>query len=159
MTIRIEVTGSSLPEVADKLLALAGQFGATRVYEHTEIAAVAEDKPKAASRKTKAKLEQAPEPVTENADAPGNAVQSAEKTTDDTAADTPEATTAGTETSVAPADALDFDKDVAPVVIEAVQRTSREAVTGVLGEFGAERASEVAEGLWPELVERLKALS
>ena len=54
--------------------------------------------------------------------------------------------------------ALDFDKDVGPVVVEAVTTHGREPVVAILNQFGAERASEVPEGQWAELVEALKAL-
>lgn len=158
MSIEIKVTGASLPEVADKLLAIGQSLLSGTIVPYSGDPDTAADKPKAASRKTKPKAEQAPEPVTVNddvQDAAGDAGAA------ETQTDRAEPAAQTTSTPDAPSDApsLDFDKDVAPVVIEAVQRTSREAVTAVLSEFGAERASEVAEGLWPELVERLKALS
>lgn len=165
MSIKIEVTGNSLAEVADKLLALAGQFQTTPWVEAAPggDAAPAAEKAKP-TRKTKTAEKPAAEPEKDDA---GNAAS--EDT--DAAGEKSEASTAGTSTSgettttsstatstASPSEALDFDKDVAPVVIEAVQRTNRDAVSELLSEFGATRASEVAETQWQELVDRLKVL-
>lgn len=168
MTIRIEVTGDSLPEVADKLLALAGQFGAVRScgYDHTPNAETAAamrelEDARAEKPKTTRKTKKA-EPETEQEDA-GNPSASADTEASSSPASSQDS---GDEKSdsgqTAPADAspseLDFDKEVAPVVIDAVQRLGKPAVSALLSEFGVERASEVDPSLYGELVERLKAL-
>lgn len=131
--IKIEVTGNSTEELADKLLALSAVFGGKTVP-----AAVpsVEEKPKATKRTTPAKADE------------GKAT--------DTPADTAEATGGATTTSTASA-ALDFDKDVAPVVIKVVGAKGKPFVTEILGQFGAGRASEVPEGQWGELLEALNA--
>lgn len=161
MTIRIEVTGDSLPEVADKLLAIGSSLRNQASYEADN--AVREElqaKRSAAPRKTK-KVE----PVTEEEDA-GNSSASADTEASSSPASSQDS---GDEKSdsgqTAPADAspsdapeLDFDKEVAPVVIDAVQRLGKPAVSALLSEFGVERASEVDPSLYGELVERLKAL-
>ena len=52
--------------------------------------------------------------------------------------------------------ALDFDEDVAPHVLNAVQTKGKAWVMDLLGEFGVGKASELDADRWPELVERLK---
>ena len=47
---------------------------------------------------------------------------------------------------------LDFDRDVAPVVIRAVKQRGKEWVQGVLAQFGVERASLVPDEHLRELV-------
>ena len=158
MSIRIEVSGDSLPEIADKLLALAGQFS-KQALPFDPPAAPVEDKPK---RKPKAKAEEPQDEVgnaetAQTADAPSP-----------TSNGEPDTKTAGTAQAPSDAQFLSeasddeqdryFDANVAPVVIEAIQRGSRESVVEVLAEFGAERARLVNPAQWPELVERLKAL-
>lgn len=51
---------------------------------------------------------------------------------------------------------LDFDKDVAALVLETIAVKSRETVTGILAQFGVSKASQVEERLWPELIAMLK---
>lgn len=51
---------------------------------------------------------------------------------------------------------LDFDEDVAPHVLNAVQTKGKAWVMELLGEFGVGKASELDSARWPELVERLK---
>lgn len=145
MSIKIEVTGDSLPEIADKLLALASQFS-KQALPFDPPATPVEDKPKQ-TRKSK-KAEEAQSDVEGNAEAAETAPTPAE----------PAAKTESTPDAPSEAPTLDFDKDVAPVVIEAVQKAGREGVSAVLTEFGAERASEVDPSLWPELTQKLKAL-
>lgn len=172
MSIKIEVTGNSLAEVADKLLALAGQFQTTPWVEAAPggDAAPAAEKAKPSRKKPNAETKAAMRELQQggqefdsvdalmedlNKDGEGNAASSAETSSQTTKSDT---SSPSAETAKSPSEALDFDKDVAPVVIEAVQRTSREVVSETLSEFGAARASEVDEKLWPEMLERLKAL-
>ena len=157
MSYRIEINADSLSELGGKLLALASQFHATASTPAIDPVMPevreAEDKPK---RARKAKAEEPQEDV-------GNAAQSAEPTMEPTAVETAETTTDGTTTSDAPADAepaaqaLDFENDVAPVVIDAVGKIGKEAVSEVLSQFGATRASEVDPAQWGELVDALKA--
>lgn len=158
MSYKIEINADSLSELGGKLLALASQFhaqpvGAPAIDPVMPEVREAEDKPK---RARKAKAEEPQEDV-------GNAAQSAEPTMEPTAAETAETTTDGTTTSDAPADAepaapqLDFENDVAPVVIDAVGKIGKEAVSEVLSQFGATRASEVDPAQWGELVDALKA--
>lgn len=158
MTIRIEVTGDSLPEVADKLLALGRGLSSQASYEADNAAREAlQAKRSAAPRKTKKA-----EPETEQEDA-GNPSASADTEASSGPASSQDSGDGKSGSGqTAPADAspseLDFDKEVAPVVIDAVQRLGKPAVSALLSEFGVERASEVDPSLYSELVERLKAL-
>ena len=153
MSIKIEVSGNSLAEVADKLLALAGQFQTTPWVEAAPggDAAPAAEKAKP-SRKAKVAEKPAVEPEQEDA---GKA-QTGEAQSPAEPAPEPEATAPSAGASAS--EPLDFDKDVAPVVIEAVARVGRESVSSTLAEFGVERASEVDPSQYGELVAALQAL-
>jgi hypothetical protein len=59
---------------------------------------------------------------------------------------------------VAPATpALNFEKDVAPVVLRAVATKGKPFVEGVMTEFGVERASQLDAARWAELIDRLES--
>lgn len=152
MSYKIEINADSLSELGGKLLALASQFHATASAPAIDPVMPevreAEDKPK---RARKAKTE---EP---QGDA-GNAAQSA---ADPSPTSNSEQDTQTAETAQAPSEPaapeLDFENDVAPVVIDAVGKIGKEAVSEVLSQFGAARASEVDPAQWGELVDALKA--
>lgn len=150
MSIKIEVTGGSIGEVADKLLAIGRSLqGAAATFNPVMPEIEAAEKPKA-TRKTK-KAEPVEEPV-------GNDPAETEQAPAEPVAPKENTPAAPSEPSEPAAPALDFDKDVGPVVVEAVTTHGREPVVAILNQFGAERASEVPEGQWAELVEALKAL-
>lgn len=50
---------------------------------------------------------------------------------------------------------LDFDKDVAPIVLDYVKSHTKAWVVAVLNEFGVGRASEMEAAQWPELINAL----
>jgi len=127
MAYKIEVTADSLSELAGKVLALAAQFQVTQAE-----APVA----KAPARKAKA-AEPAPEPVAPEPDPEPEAV-APEPTPE------PEAAT------------LDFDKDIAALVLETLAVKGRDIVSGILSQFGGAKASQLDEKLWPELIAALK---
>lgn len=149
MSYKIEINADSLSELGGKLLALASQFHATAstpaidpvMPEVREV----EDKPK---RTRKAK-----------ADEPQEDVGNAETAATEQAPAEPVAKTENTPDapSEPAAPELDFENDVAPVVIDAVGKIGKEAVSEVLSQFGAARASEVDPAQWNELVDALKA--
>lgn len=152
MSYKIEINADSLTELGGKLLALASQFHATGTVDpvmpeikgHTE----------AEAKKTRKSKDKTNEPA---ADA-GNAAQSAADPSP-TSNSEPDVQTA--ETAQSPSEPaapeLDFENDVAPVVIDAVGKIGKEAVSEVLSQFGAARASEVDPAQWGELVDALKA--
>lgn len=153
MSYKIEINADSLTELGGKLLALASQFHANSTADpvmpeikgHTE----------AEAKKTRKPKDKANEPA---ADA-GNAAQSAAdpSPTSNSEQATQTAETAQSPSEPAAAPALDFENDVAPVVIDAVGKLGKEAVSEVLSQFGAARASEVDPAQWGELVDALKA--
>ena len=149
--IRIEVTGDSLPEVADKLLALGRSLTVTASYEADNAAREAMQAERDAA--PKAKPTRKAKEVEQKADAPEPEVAEEQSAPAEPAAQTSSAKDAPSE-AVEPT--LDFDKDVAPVVLDAVAAIGKEKVIGLIGEFGAARASEVDPAQWPELVALLK---
>lgn len=52
---------------------------------------------------------------------------------------------------------LDFDKDVAPIVLAAVKQRGKEWVQEILAQFGAARASQVPDDQMQELVDAITA--
>lgn len=52
---------------------------------------------------------------------------------------------------------LDFNTDVAPVVVAAVEAHGKPLIVKVLEEFGAARASDVPSDKWPALIEAINA--
>lgn len=129
--IKIEVTGNSLGELADKLIAIGDSL---RLKDNERIA----DKVWWDARK-QAKAEKAYAPTVElveiNLVAP--------------MADVP--------APAADAPALSFDKDVAPVVLRAVATKGKPFVEAAMAEFGVERASQLDAARWPELIDRLES--
>jgi len=117
---------------ADSLSELAGKVLALAAqFQVTQVEAPVA---KAPARKAKA-AEPAPEPV----------------------AAAPEPVAAAPEPTPEPeAPALDFDKDVGALVLETLAVKGRDVVSGILGQFGVAKASQLDEKLWPELIAALK---
>ena len=158
MSYKIEITADTITELTGKLLALAAatQPGDPVMPEVKEAA-----KPKrtrgsaateAAAKDTEDKANRPEaevghgEPATSSVDAGNSAEQSSEATPSD------EPTTS----SEAAPEALDFDKDVAPVVLEAVKQRGKDWVSEILSQFGVARASQVPDEQMGELVSTLK---
>jgi cytoskeletal protein RodZ len=144
--IKIEVTGNSIPEVADKLLAIGASLRASGT-----LAEVAKEAP-----------------VDPTLNRP---TSDASVTSSDTSSDTPrsvapksapvaevsESQPTTTEPSSTPAPAaLDFDTDVAPHVLALVTRSGKPAAQEILSQFGVEKASLLDPARWPELVTALQ---
>jgi hypothetical protein len=55
------------------------------------------------------------------------------------------------------APALNFDTDVAPVVLRAVATKGKPFVEAAMAEFGVERASQLDAARWAELIDRLES--
>lgn len=164
MSIRIEVTGTSIGEVADKLLAIGHSLQNTAINNADNAAREAlqaERKAKAPRKKAEpdngVALNAVAHPVNETPvpeDIAPEALEVVEvevEVAEEAPADpTPQASASEPE--------LDFEKDVAPVVIDAVSRVGREGVSSTLAEFGVDRASEVDPSQYAELVKALEAL-
>jgi hypothetical protein len=142
--IKIEVTGNSIPEVADKLLAIGASLrastavlpianGGTGAQTIEEVMGVAEAAP----------VDPTPAPKS----APVAEVSESQPTT--------------TEPSSTPAPAgsaseLSFETDVTPVVLAVVQTKGKPVVEEILSQFGVARASQLDPARWPELLAALK---
>lgn len=168
--IKIEVTGNSIPEVADKLLAIGASLRSTATEgwsapKHTVVGAeVAKG----------AALFSAPIPVDSSVSVPEDispaALEEAEvevaeaapvdptSSTSAIAADvlSSQPTTKEPSTTPAPAAELNFDIDVAPHVLQVVKEKGKPVAQEILSQFGVEKASLLDPALWPELVQQLK---
>jgi hypothetical protein len=134
--IKIEVTGNSIPEVADKLLAIGASLRASAAVETPRGATKAEAEGNAPQKSNTPKSA----PVAE-------AIESQPTTEEPSSTPAPAAS----------ASELDFELDVAPVVLRAVSSKGKPFVQDILSEFGSVRASQLAVDLWPELIARLEA--
>lgn len=153
---KIEVQADSIPQLADRLLALGAQLsipaetGLQRTVAAVAATLVSEAEP---AKRTRGPNKPKPEPEVEAA-----AEKQPEPKTESMAAaeEAPEAQATEEPESGIVAAELDFDKDVAPRVLDCVARKGRETMTGILDQFGAARASEVDKAQWPELIARLE---
>ena len=142
--IKIEVTGSSIPEVADKLLAIGASLRG-----HIEVNAVREA---LQVDRNVAKVEVAEAAPVDPTPAPKSAP----------VAEVSESQPTTTEPSSTPAPAasvseeLNFDTDVAPYVLQVVKEKGKPVAQEILSQFGVEKASLLDPTLWPELVQQLK---
>lgn len=143
--IKIEVTGSSIGEVADKLLAIGRSLhsktvlpianGGTSSQTWEEVTEVADAAP----------VDPTPAQT-------GEAARPAEPATEPAA---PEPTTSAP-SAEASASELNFDTDVAPYVLQVVKEKGKPVAQEILSQFGVEKASLLEPHLWPELVDQLK---
>lgn len=134
MTYRIEIKAETLSELAGKAFAFAVGVQSAAAVKGEEVAReVAESAPVD------------PTPVPKSAPA----------------AETSESPQTTEEPSTTPAPApsaseLDFDTDVAPLVLRVVKDKGKPVVQQILDQFGVERASLLDPARWPELVEQLE---
>lgn len=170
--IKIEVTGNSIPEVADKLLAIGASLRSTASNAADDAARVALQAKRDAAKG--AALFSAPIPVDSSVSVPEDIspaaleeveVEVAEaapvdptSSTSAIAADvlSSQPTTKEPSTTPAPAAELNFDIDVAPHVLQVVKEKGKPVAQEILSQFGVEKASLLDPALWPELVQQLK---
>jgi len=131
--IKIEVTGNSIPEVADKLLAIGASLQGTMPTAF----------PRGATKE---------EIVFEPSVIVGNEPKSAPTAT---VTESQPTTVEPSSTPAAPAQ-LNFDTDVAPHVLALVKEKDKAAAQEILSQFGVEKASLLDPARWPELVTALK---
>jgi pyruvate/2-oxoglutarate dehydrogenase complex dihydrolipoamide acyltransferase (E2) component len=149
--IKIEVTGNSIPEVADKLLAIdANLRSAPTAFQPTEpVNSITPSNIDPVMPELREVAKAAPvDPTPAPKSAPVATATESQPTTEE-----PSSTPA----PAASASELDFELDVAPVVLRAVGSKGKAFVQDVLSEFGSARASQLAVDLWPELIARLEA--
>lgn len=156
---KLEVTADSIPELADRLLALGAQLSIPPEtgLQRTVASIVAATETEQPQRRTRGPNKPKAEPEVDAAQQ--NAAEQPEPQTESMAGKVEAAAEtqaeAEVESGIVAAD-LDFDKDVAPRVLDLVARKGREAMTNILDQFGAARASEVDAAQWPELVAKLE---
>jgi len=158
--IKIEVTGGSIPEVADKLLAIGRSLMGIAVVQASTGAEVTvtpvEPAEQAAPKRTRRKATD-PVPTAEAAPVGEPATAATEEaSTPDTSASAPSDSADTGSSSATDAPAIDFTADVMPAVLRAVEQHGREAVEAVLTEFGVGRASQLPEAQWGEFITRIE---
>lgn len=134
--IKIEVTGNSIGEVADKLLAIGANLRGSAIVEGARAAVNA--------MQAMGVAEAAPAPL------PSSGQTEAPQPTEEKAS-----ASLPTEASDAPSE-LNFDTDVAPFVLQVVKEKGKPVAQEILSQFGVEKASLLDPTLWPELVQQLK---
>jgi hypothetical protein len=167
--IKIEVTGNSIAEVSDKLLAIGASLQRTVSHDADNAAREALQAKRDAAKKEVAEaapkvaeeapveypmsvyLEVAEEAPVDPTPAPKSA-PAAEATESQPTTEEPSTTPAPS----ASASELNFDTDVAPIVLQVVKDKGKPAVQAILEQFGVERASQLDPARWPELVVALK---
>lgn len=167
MSIHLNVTGDTADEFLAQFTALAhalggvstGAVAATLVdagqpVEAPQAAAEGEPAKPVRSRTVKPKEASSTDPSSSS----GSATNSADETKVSEEPSTtqsekePEPSTVSSEGSKP----LVFDTDVAPKVVEYVQLLGRDAVAGVLSQFGVQKASQLSDpAQWQELLDAL----
>jgi len=150
--IKIEVTGNSIPEVADKLLAigsslLASNLGWSGVNVVPDVAPdVVLEVVKAAS------VENTPAaPAEEITSKPAENVENTPATP---AKEITPATSEDEELEVVdlPIATLDIETDVRPLILSVVEKRGKPVMEELLSRFGVAKASQIEPALLPELV-------
>lgn len=165
--IKIEVTGNSIPEVADKLLAIGASLRASaavetpRGYTKAEMEGNAPQKTKASSTKssTLVGITSNGQPIETNVLEAAEAAPAPLPTSpvEETASSSAEdKVSSGPTEATPPAGELNFDIDVAPHVLQVVKEKGKPVAQEILSQFGVEKASLLDPTLWPELVQQLK---
>jgi hypothetical protein len=155
--IKIEVTGNSIGEVADKLLAIGASLrgskggllnSAPHPVGNVHVSEDADINPAALTVVEVEVAEAAPvDPTPAPKSAPVAEVSESQPTT--TAA-------FSTPAPAASASELSFETDVTPVVLAVVQAKGKPVVEEILSQFGVARASQLDPARWPELLAALK---
>ena len=141
--IKIEVTGNSIGEVADKLLAIGGSLRSAAPADPIKTIVVERVDPI---------MPEVAEMAAENPTHPATTVKeqgSSSTTTAETSTPAPAAPSATSEE-------LNFEIDVAPYVLQVVKEKGKPVAQEILIQFGVEKASTLDPAQWPELVEALK---
>jgi hypothetical protein len=176
--IKIEVTGNSIPEVADKLLAigasLRGNTTTTPAWPAPKSTIVGQEVAEAALAVVHSVVEVAEAAPVDPTPAPKSALaatvsESQPTTTEPSStpaapaeeitpkpAEIVENTPAAPAEEITPAAELNFDTDVAPYVLQVVKEKGKPVAQEILSQFGVEKASLLDPTLWPELVQQLK---
>ena len=153
--IKIEVTGNSIGEVADKLLAIGGSlqandkltFNTKDRYAYDWANTEPDENPSDPIMPEVAEMA-AVDPTPAPKSAPAAEVTENQQTTQEPSSTPAPAPSASEE--------LNFETDVAPLVLQVVKEKGKPAAQEILSQFGVEKASAIDPAQWPELVEALK---
>lgn len=166
MSYKIEITADTITELTGKLLALAAATQPSavdpvmpEVKELTETTKAHKTKSVRGSTAVEAAAEQV-DPDKQNAAGGNPTSETSPQPSDTSNVSASDTTSEGTTTNSAAspeATQFDFDKDVAPVVLNAVKNKGREWVQEILSQFGVERASQVPDEQLGELIDAIKA--
>jgi hypothetical protein len=141
--IKIEVTGNSIPEVADKLLAIGASLQGIKTTMPHAWSDIKPDADIILEVAEAAPVDPTPAPKS----APiAEATESQPTTTEPSSTPAPAAS----------ASELSFETDVTPVVLAVVQTKGKPVVEEILSQFGVARASQLDPARWPELLAALK---
>jgi len=150
--IKIEVTGSSIPEVADKLLAIGhslyskavlpianGGTGAQTLEEVMEVAEAAPVDPTPAPKSAPVAEVSESQPTTTEPSSTAAPAASVSEDEELEVVDLPIAT-------------LDIETDVRPLILSVVEKRGKPVMEELLSRFGVAKASQIEPALLPELV-------
>ena len=146
MTYRIEIKAETLAELAGKAYAFAVGVQSASRAEWSPIKAQADVELEVAEE-----APANPTPATEVTQA-----SSAPDTTPESASPISDSGPTATETVSPSEETLNFDTDVAPIVLQVVKDKGKPVVQEILEQFGVERASTLDPSRWPELIAQLK---
>jgi hypothetical protein len=152
--IKIEVTGNSIPEVADKLLAIGASLRNAAINAADDAAREALQAKRNAAKVEVAEAAPNPKPATaavETASSPNDTATAQQETTAQ-----PKTSTSSDVSAASSVSELSFETDVTPVVLAVVQTKGKPVVEAILSQFGVARASQLDPARWPELVAALQ---
>ena len=155
--IKIEVTGNSIPEVADKLLAIGASLQNTASYAADDAAREAAQAKRTPAKKTEV-AEAAPvDPTPAPKSAPPAEVTESLPTTEEPSS-TP-ADAGELEVVDLPIATIDFDTEIRAPALKVVEQCGKPVLEKILASFGVVKASHLAPERLPELLAELnKAL-
>jgi len=151
---RIEITAETLAELAGKAMLFAVKLNTVTATE--SVPAVKGATPVETVEVAPEVAEAAPEnPTPAPKSAPAAEATESQPTTEEPAT-TPAPSAEPSEKEAAVSNELNFDTDVAPIVLQVVKDKGKPVVQAILEEFGVERASQLDPARWPELIAQLK---
>lgn len=140
---KIEITAETLAELAGKAMSLAAKLNTGTATE-----APTQLRITAAGDLVREVAEAAPvDPTPAPKSAPAVETSESPQTTEE-----PSTTPA----PAASASELDFDTDIAPLVLQVVKDKGKPVAQEILSQFGVEKASNLDPSRWPELVAALQ---
>jgi len=150
--IKIEVTGNSIPEVADKLLAIGSSLLASNLgWSGVNVV------PDVASDVVLEVVKATPvDPTPAPKSAPAAEVSESQPTTKGASSTPAPAASASEDEELEVVDlpiaTLDIETDVRPLILSVVEKRGKPVMEEILSRFGVAKASQIEPALLPELV-------